>query len=108
MQQYEFYERSRLEEALGDARAREARKLVDRAVRSSASGIVITDAGRPGNPIVYVNPAFEFTTGYLAEEAIGQNCRFLQAGDRDQPALEELRSAIREGRECRVVLRNYK
>ena len=108
MRQYEFYERSRLEEALGDARAREARKLVDRAVRSSASGIVITDAGRPGNPIVYVNPAFEFTTGYLAEEAIGQNCRFLQAGDRDQPALEELRSAIREGRECRVVLRNYK
>ena len=108
MRQYEFHERLGLEAALGEARAREARKLVDRAIRSSASGIVITDARYPGNPIVYVNPAFEFTTGYSAEEAIGQNCRFLQADDRDQPALDDLRSAIREGRECKVVLRNYK
>ncbi|WP_166395500.1 SpoIIE family protein phosphatase [Rubrobacter marinus] len=108
MRQYEFFERPGLEEALGEARAREARRLVDRAVRSSASGIVITDARRPGNPIVYVNPAFEFTTGYGAAEALGRNCRFLQADDRDQPALGELRAAIREGRECRVVLRNYK
>ena len=108
MRHSEFYERPRLEEALGEARAREAGRLLDRAVRSSASGIVITDALRPENPIVFVNPAFEFTTGYPAAEALGRNCNFLQSGDRNQPALDELRDAIRGGRECRVVLRNYK
>ncbi len=108
MRQYESYGRPRLEEALGEARAREARKLVDRAIHSSTSGVVITDARSPENPIVYVNPAFEFTTGYPAAEALGRNCRFLQGKDRDQPALGELREALRDGRECRVVLRNYK
>ena len=108
MRHYEFYEGSGLEQALGEVNAREARRLLDRAIRSSASGVVITDALRPGNPIIYVNPAFELTTGYTAAEVVGQNCRFLQADDRDQQALEDLRAAIREGREMRVVLRNYR
>jgi PAS domain S-box-containing protein len=86
----------------------ELRRLLDRAVAASSNGIVITDPSLPDNPIVYVNPAFERTTGYPMEEAIGRNCRFLQGEDRDQPALAELRTAIREGRGCRVVLRNYR
>lgn len=87
---------------------REATRLVDLAVRSSVNGVIITDATDPENPIVYVNPAFERTTGFSAEEVLGNNCRFLQGEDRDQPALDELRAALREGRECRVVLRNYR
>jgi PAS domain S-box-containing protein len=86
----------------------ELRRLLDRAVAASSNGILITDPNLPDNPVVYVNPAFERTTGYSMEEAIGRNCRFLQGEDRDQPALEELRAAIREGRECRAVLRNYR
>jgi PAS domain S-box-containing protein len=86
----------------------ELRRLLDRAVAASSNGIVITDPKLPDNPIVYVNPAFEKTTGYSMEEAIGNNCRFLQGEDRDQPALEDLRACIREGQECRVVLRNYR
>ena len=86
----------------------ELRRLLDRAVAASSNGIVITDPNLPDNPIVYVNPAFEKTTGYTMEEAIGRNCRFLQGEDRDQPAIEELRACIREGQECRVVLRNYR
>ena len=86
----------------------ELRRLLDRAVAASSNGIVITDPNLPDNPIVYVNPAFEKTTGYTVEEAIGRNCRFLQGEDRDQPAIEELRACIREGQECRVVLRNYR
>ena len=108
MRQYEFYERPGLEQAIGETNAREARRLLDRAIRSSASGVVITDALRPDNPIVYVNPAFELTTGYPAAEVIGQNCRFLQREDRDQQALADLRAAVREGKELRVVLRNYR
>lgn len=62
----------------------------------------------PDNPIVYVNSAFEEISGYPADEVLGYNCRFLQADDRDQPALEELREALTEERECRVVLKNYR
>ncbi len=78
------------------------------AVSASPHGILITDPNRPDDPIVYVNPAFEKLTGYAAEEVLGRNCRFLQGDDRDQAALSEVRAALREGRECRVVLRNYK
>jgi PAS domain S-box-containing protein len=83
-------------------------RLLERAVTASTNSIVITDPNLPDDPLVYVNPAFEETTGYASEEAVGHNCRFLQGEDRDQPAVEELRSAVREGRHCTVVLRNYR
>jgi PAS domain S-box-containing protein len=76
-------------------------RLLDRAVTASTNSIVITDPNQPDDPLVYVNPAFERTTGYPAEEALGRNCRFLQGEDHDQPALEE-------ERHCTVVLRNYR
>jgi PAS domain S-box-containing protein len=84
------------------------RWLREQALAASHAAIIITDSNEPGNPIVYANPAFERITGYSIEEAIGKNCRFLQGEDREQPALEELRAAIREGRDCQVTLRNYK
>ena len=83
-------------------------RLLERAVTAGTNAIVITDPNLPDDPLVYVNPAFEETTGYAAEEALGRNCRFLQGEDRDQPAVEELRRAVREGRQCTVVLRNYR
>jgi PAS domain S-box-containing protein len=83
-------------------------RLLERAVTASTNSIVITDPNQPDNPIVYVNPAFERTTGYAAAEALGRNCRFLQGEERDQPALGELRAAIREGRHLTAVLRNYR
>src|SRR5215203_1074821 len=80
----------------------------EQALAAGRDAIVITDSNEPDNPIVYANPAFERITGYSMEEVLGKNCRFLQGEDQDQPALEELRAAIREGRECKVLLRNYK
>ena len=84
------------------------RRLLDRAVAASSNGIVITDPKMPDNPIIYVNPAFEEISGYTAEEVRGRNCRFLQGGYHEQPALDELREALTEERECKVVLRNYR
>ncbi len=78
------------------------------AIEASVNPVVITDARLPGNPIIYVNPAFERHTGYSAEEVIGGNCRFLQNGDRDQPELEKLRHAIRNGEAASAILRNYR
>ncbi|MGH3145048.1 MAG: PAS domain S-box protein [Rubrobacter sp.] len=84
------------------------RRLLDRAVAASSNGIVITDPKLPDNPIVYANPAFERITGYAVDEVIGLNCRFLQGGERDQLVLEDLRAALGEERECRVVLKNFR
>lgn len=89
-------------------RAEEKLYLRDRAIAASSNGIIITDPNQPDNPVVYVNPGFERITGYAAEELTGRNCRLLQGNDRDQPALDELREAIREERQCQVVLRNYR
>ncbi len=82
--------------------------LMSRAVESARNGVVITDPNRSDNPIIYTNPAFTEMTGYSADEILGHNCRFLQGTDREQPALEELRQAIKQERAVTVVLRNYK
>lgn len=59
-------------------------------------------------PLIYINPAFEATTGYALEEVYGRNCRFLQGDDRDQESVYALRRALREGKSCTVILRNYR
>ncbi|MGQ9815420.1 MAG: PAS domain S-box protein [Candidatus Roseilinea sp.] len=88
--------------------AEEGLRLMQRAIESATNGIVIADAQQPDMPIIYVNPAFERISGYSRDEVIGRNCRFLQGNDRDQPALEELRAALKAERPCQVTLRNYK
>lgn len=52
-------------------------QLLASAVQFSGEAILITDAD---NKIITVNPAFTRLTGYSAEEAVGQNPRFLSAG----------------------------
>src|SRR3954470_17442586 len=76
-------------------------RLLEKAVTASTNSIVISDPNLPDDPLVYVNPAFERTTGYASEEALGRNCRFLQGKDRDQPALEELRPRSAKGDSAR-------
>ncbi|GEM_PF-122284 len=88
--------------------AEEKMRIQERAIESSVNAILITDATRPGNPLIYANPAFERITGYSQEEALGRNCNFLQNDDRDQPGLEVLRQALRDQHEGRAVLRNYR
>lgn len=83
--------------------------LILRAVGSVINGVVITDAQRPDNPIIYVNPTFESITGYTAVEVINQNCRFLQGEERQpQSELYRLKQAIQKGQECHVTLRNFR
>ncbi len=82
--------------------------ILVQAVNAANDGFVITDNKLPDNPIVFVNEAFEKMTGYKREEILHRNCRFLQGEDRHQEALGILRQAIREGKPCRVEMRNYK
>ena len=88
--------------------AQQALRLRDRAIESSVNAILITDCRQPDQPIVYVNPAFERITGYTRKESIGRNPRFLHGPDVDQPELEAVRLAVKEQRECQVLLRNYR
>jgi PAS domain S-box-containing protein len=83
-------------------------RLRDRAIQSASQGVVITDATKADNPMVYVSPAFERMTGYPAAELLGRNCRLLQGPGTDPAAVAELRAAIAGGRDCQVELLNYR
>lgn len=95
--------------------AEEARKsyeeelaLRNRSINSATNGILIVDARQPDMPTVYCNAAFKKITGYDPEEVLGRNCRFLQGTDQQQPGLETIRQAVRQGTEAKAELRNYR
>jgi PAS domain S-box-containing protein len=83
-------------------------ELINRAVGASQTAFCVADARAADMPIIYANQAFEVLTGYSGPEILGQNCRFLQGDDRDQPALRIVRAALALGEPCRAMLRNYK
>ncbi|MBI2380542.1 MAG: EAL domain-containing protein [Gammaproteobacteria bacterium] len=83
-------------------------RVRNRAIEASVNAIVITDAKRPDQPIVYVNHAFERITGYQRDEVLGHNCRFLQGYDRDQHELENIRRAVTRHTEGHALVRNYR
>lgn len=89
-------------------RAQVRLRLRERAIESSLDAIMLTDFRQPHCPIVYVNPAFTRITGYGREEVMGRNAAFLQGDDREQPELEEIRTAIRQMRHGVALLRNYR
>jgi len=78
------------------------------AVRFCPLGIVLTDPSKPGNPIVFVNPAFTELTGYSAAEAIGRNCRFLRGPDTDRKVVLDIRDAIAQGQPIQRGILNYR
>ncbi len=83
--------------------------LLKMMINASNDGIVIAEReGEQDNILIYVNAAFERMTGYSSEEVLYQDCRFLQAGDRDQPSLVRIREALRNNVSCREIMRNYR
>ncbi len=98
-----------LEKELDERRRTEAAlEIRDRAIAAASNGIIITDPNGDDNPVIYANPAFEKITGYSIDEVIGNNCRFLQGDETDQPGLTLLREAIRSEVPCQVQIRNYR
>lgn len=84
-------------------------RLQERAIQATNTGICIAEVDPDGLfPVTFVNPAFTRITGYQPEDILGQNCRILQGGDRDQPGITEVRMALAKRRSCRVVIRNYR
>lgn len=79
-----------------------------RVVASVSDGVIVTDPNQPDNPIIYANPAFSRITGYLPEEIIGRNCRFLQGAGTDKKVVERIKRAVAKQREIQATLLNYR
>jgi diguanylate cyclase (GGDEF)-like protein/PAS domain S-box-containing protein len=84
-----------------------ARIDVHSALAMTSRAVVISDATRPDNPIVFINKAFAILTGYDEEECIGRNCRFLQGPDSDRQVITDIRNAISCGASIRREILNY-
>ena len=63
-------------------------------VEQAGETILITD---PAGTIQYVNPAFETTTGYSRDEALGQTPRILKSGKHDPQFYEEMWKTLVSG-----------
>ncbi len=65
-----------------------------RAIEASGHGIIITDTD---GTIEYTNPAFEATTGYSNQEAVGNNTNMLQSGEMNDSHYDQLWQTISAG-----------
>jgi PAS domain S-box-containing protein len=87
------------------SRLRSRINLLFRAVEQTADSVLITN--REG-AIEYVNPAFEATTGYGPEEAIGQTPKILKSNLHNKEFYSRLWGRILEGETFRGTLINRK
>jgi PAS domain S-box-containing protein len=76
-------------------RAQQETARLAAAIEQSADSIVLTD---PGGRILYVNPAFERTTGYPASEVLGGTAGVLKSGIHDKAFYDALWETLRAGR----------
>ena len=83
-------------------------KLLQLVIEASNDGIVVAEQEGDDNILIYANPAFQRLTGYEVDDILYQDCRFLQANDRDQPGLAAIHEAIRSNLPCRQIIRNYR
>ncbi len=83
-------------------------RLQERAIAAVGSGVTIADVRQPDCPVVYCNPAFTAVTGYAPEEVLGRNCRFLQGSETDPEMVSVIREAVRDGRSCTALFKNYR
>ena len=82
------------------ARARRAAEEAERirlatAIEQTAESVMVTDADAK---IVYVNPAFERISGYVAAEVIGRNPRILQSGVQSPAIYADMWASLMAGR----------
>jgi diguanylate cyclase (GGDEF)-like protein/PAS domain S-box-containing protein len=92
--------------------AEEEKKKTDAWLRTLSVAItqtpvttVITDLN---GTIVYVNPRFTETTGYTAEEALGQNPRILKSGEMPASNYKAMWDTITSGKNWKGIFHNKK
>lgn len=85
------------------ASASQRQRLLMHALEQSPATIIVTDAE---GKIVYANPKFVATTGYQANEAVGQTPRLLKSGETSPEEYQRLWKTIKSGKEWRGVFHN--
>ena len=80
----------------------------DRVLMAAGRSLTVSDARRPDHPLVWVNPAFERSTGFSFADAVGRNCRFLQGLDTDPASVKAISEALRQRRGIEVTLLNHR
>ena len=75
-------------------RAEESHARLAMAVEQATETVVITDIH---GAILYVNPAFEKSSGYTCAEALGQNSRMLKSGKQDAGFYRQMWDALGRG-----------
>ena len=76
-----------------------------RAMEQTADSVVITDRQ---SRIEYVNPAFEATSGYTAQEVLGRKPSLLHSGQHDKQFYEALWARLDAGEPWRATIVNRK
>ncbi|GFD99081.1 hypothetical protein KUL156_16740 [Alteromonas sp. KUL156] len=83
-------------------------KVLTHAMDEATVSIIISDIKRIGQPVIYVNNAFEALTGFTRDEIIGKNCRVLQTNETNSEALNNIRHAIATREPIETTLINAK
>ena len=83
----------------------EALRKLSNAVKQTADSVIITNKQ---GIIEYVNPAFESTTGYSREEALGHTPKILQSGMHEKAFYQNLWKTILRGKPYRGTIVNKK
>ncbi len=81
----------------------EEQAILSAAVEHATESVIITD--RYGK-IIYVNPAFEAVSGFLKDEAVGQNPNILKSGFHDDYFYKDLWTSIQKGKVWNGYLTN--
>jgi diguanylate cyclase (GGDEF)-like protein/PAS domain S-box-containing protein len=89
-------------------RAEQRLRLSDRAVQDTTSGILIADATQANLPILSVNPAVCRITGYDEAELAGRSVSILEGPETDTTVIQDIMTAIHDGRDTQVTLRSYR
>ena len=82
--------------------------VLTHAMDEATVSIIISDVKRVGQPVIYVNSAFEELTGYKRGEMIGHNCRTMQGDETNKQTVEQIRKAIATREPIETTLINYK
>ena len=85
-------------------------RLLSEAITHLGEGVLITadDLDWPGPQIVFVNQAMCETSGYAADELIGQSPRMLQSEENRPESVEYIRSELAAGRPCVAEVTNFR
>ncbi|MDZ7330748.1 MAG: SpoIIE family protein phosphatase [candidate division KSB1 bacterium] len=94
-----------LQDVTDQKRNLESLRMLSNAVQQTADSVFITNKQ---GIIEYVNPAFETTTGYHRDEALGQTPKLLQSGQHDHAFYQNLWKTILSGKPYRGTIINRK